>query len=318
MITLKNACAGYETSSGPIVAADDISLTIGGNQIVGIAGESGCGKSTLLKLIYGQIDDAVKLFSGTAEWHADDEQSVGPEKVRDLWWDQITYIPQAVNTMNPIIRIEDQLMDCMPDRIRKRGKETIRRDLVTFLEDLGLEETVFSMFPFQLSGGMMQRVLIGLAAFPEPKMILADEPTTALDVVVQKRILILLHKVQRRLGNALVFVSHDLGVHYQISDRIVICYAGKIVEDGPTTKIFSHPKHPYTRALIDALPRVNDTGNRSGLDGRPPSLVNPPKGCRFADRCPIAQDRCRSEQPEMSEMGDVKVACHFPLEAQDG
>jgi len=114
------------------------------------------------------------------------------------------------------------------------------------------------MYPFQLSGGMLQRVLIAMAAFPEPELILADEPTTALDVVVQKRILILLHRVQRRLGNGLVFVSHDLGVHYQISDRIVICYAGKIVEDGPTSEVFAHPKHPYTRALLDALPRVGD------------------------------------------------------------
>jgi len=121
--------------------------------------------------------------------------------------------------------------------------------------------------------------------------------------------------VQRRLKNALVFVSHDLGVHYQISDRIIICYAGKIVEDGSTGDVFAQPKHPYTRALIDALPRVDDTESRSGLDGRPPSLAEPLTGCRFAPRCPIAQDRCRQTSPETQTIGSIKVACHFPLEA---
>jgi len=160
MITLQDACAGYETPKGPVVAADQISLTIEGNQIVGIAGESGCGKSTLLKLIYGQIGDAVELFSGNAEWHGTGGEPVGPSDGRKLWWDQITYIPQAVNTLNPIMRIEDQLLDSMPERIMKRGKAAVRAELVEFFKDLGLEETVFQMFPFQLSGGMMQRVLI--------------------------------------------------------------------------------------------------------------------------------------------------------------
>jgi len=315
MITLNNVSAGYATKTGPVVAADDITLQIESNQIVGIAGESGCGKSTLLKLIYGQIGDGVKLFSGSAQWQFVSGETVGPDKIRELWWDKLTYIPQAVNTLNPVRRIEDQLMDSMPARIGHRGKIEIRAELVALFKDLGLEESVFSMFPFQLSGGMMQRVLIAMAAFCEPELILADEPTTALDVVVQKHTLILLHQVQRRLGNALVFVSHDLGVHYQISDRLVICYAGKIVEDGPTSEIFSHPKHPYTRALIDALPRVNDVERRNGLDGRPPNLLSPPQGCRFASRCAIAKEKCSSTMPNMRQIGSIAVACHYPLEA---
>jgi len=275
MITLQNASAGYTTPAGPVVAVDGIDLEIGKNQIVGIAGESGCGKSTLLKLIYGQLGQGLKLFSGNANWHvkpgesATDENTIGIGSVSNLWWDK-------------------------------------------------LDASVMKMFPFQLSGGMMQRVLIGLAAFPKPDLILADEPTTALDVVVQKRILILLHRVQRELGNALVLVSHDLGVHYQISDRLVICYAGKIVEDGPTRSTFETPRHPYTRALIDSLPRVNDTTKRVGLDGRPPSLLTPPTGCRFAARCSLATEQCRREEPLMQTVGETRVACHFPLGGFNG
>jgi len=318
MIVLENASAGYVTTSKPVVAADGINLTVGTNQIVGIAGESGCGKSTLLKLIYGQVGRGMELFSGTAKWKVGEDEYVGLDTVKSLWWDRITYIPQAVNTLNPVMKIEDQLMDCMPARLKNRGRAALRADLVAFFGNLGLDETVFSMFPFQLSGGMMQRVLISLAAFPQPDLILADEPTTALDVVVQKRILILLHQVQRKLGNALVFVSHDLGVHYQISDRIVICYAGKIVEDGPTTEIFARPRHPYTKALIDALPRVDDQDRRQGLHGRPPHLSAPPKGCRFAARCAFAQDKCRAEEPVSHNLGLTTAACHFPLEVSNG
>jgi len=324
MITLQNASAGYTTPAGPVVAVDGIDLEIGKNQIVGIAGESGCGKSTLLKLIYGQLGQGLKLFSGNANWHvkpgesATDENTIGIGSVSNLWWDKITYIPQAVNTLNPILRIEDQLIDSVPNRVRKSGKSVIRAEFIQLLEKLGLDASVMKMFPFQLSGGMMQRVLIGLAAFPKPDLILADEPTTALDVVVQKRILILLHRVQRELGNALVLVSHDLGVHYQISDRLVICYAGKIVEDGPTRSTFETPRHPYTRALIDSLPRVNDTTKRVGLDGRPPSLLTPPTGCRFAARCSLATEQCRREEPLMQTVGETRVACHFPLGGFNG
>lgn len=323
MITLENVSAGYRTAGGDVVAVDKVDLAIAKSEIVGIAGESGCGKSTLLKLIYGQLGNGLELFSGHASWQVADtatatKAEIGLSDVKSLWWDKITYVPQVVNALNPILRVRDQVMDSMPARLKQNGTAALQSDLTAFFKELGLSEDVFDMFPFQLSGGMIQRVLIGLAAFPRPDMILADEPTTALDVVVQKRILILLHRIQRSIGNALVFVSHDLGVHYQIADRLVICYAGKIVEDGPTDAIFEHPRHPYTRALIDALPRVNDTARRQGLEGRPPHLIDPPKGCRFAARCQFAQDKCRTVEPENQTFGSTSVACHFPLEPSDG
>ncbi len=167
-------------------------------------------------------------------------------------------------------------------------------------------------YPHQLSGGMRQRVLVAVAAFVNPRLILADEPTTALDVVVQKRILLMMVEIQRRLRNTLVLVSHDLGVHYQVTDRLAIAYAGKIVEFGPTARIFAAPSHPYTQALVAALPRIGEKRQRSGLEGRPPSLADPPAGCRFAARCPEAQDICRRVSPALEmRSADRPVACHF-------
>lgn len=323
MITLENVSAGYLTAAKPIVAVDDVTLTINDNEILGIAGESGCGKTTLLKFIYGQIGNGLKMFGGHAKWRSSSKDAAHPtfvdvDEVKSLWWDRITYIPQVVNILNPVLRIDEQVMDSIPPRLMKSGRGSVRLEITALFEKLGLSADVLSMYPYQLSGGMIQRVLIALAAFPKPSLILADEPTTALDVVVQKRILILLQGVQRELQNSLVFVSHDLGVHYQISDRIAICYAGKVVEVGPTKAIFEHPYHPYTRALIDALPRVNDSSRRQGLDGRPPSLASPPAGCRFAARCQFAQDICRNTEPAAQTIGQTTVACHFPLGSLNG
>lgn len=314
MITIDKAKAGYRTPRGPVLAVDGVSLEVRESEILGIAGESGCGKSTLLKLIYGQIDRGITLFGGDVRWRTGNDQgSVGPDKVRDLWWDQITYVPQVVNILNPVLRIESQIFDSMPKRLRTMGRDRLKRELVEFFAELGLPETVFRAYPHQLSGGMVQRVLVGLAAFSRPRMILADEPTTALDVVSQKKILLLLRSIQRAQQNALVIVSHDLGVHYQITDRIAVCYAGKIVEIGPTREVFESPRHPYTQALVDALPRLDDHTRRVGLAGRPPSLLDPPAACRFAARCDRKSEICTQVDPESLGIGDHEVACHHAL-----
>ncbi len=313
MIRLRDVRAGYRMRTGAtVVAVDGVSLDVGDNEILGIAGESGCGKTTLVKLIYGQIGNGLHLFDGVAEWQSDNG-TIGPDDVKSLWWDRITYIPQVLNTLNPVMRVEDQVLDSASSRKRRAASASRREELTKFFEHLGLPASVFRSYPHQLSGGMLQRVLIGMAAFPRPALILADEPTSALDVVVQKRILLLLHGIQREQNNALVLVSHDLGVHFQITDRLAIAYAGKIVEIGPTRELFAQPRHPYTAALVEALPRAGDHGRRKGLAGRPPNLWDPPDGCRFAARCPAATDRCRNEDPEPRNLGNMTVACHHPL-----
>lgn len=313
MINIESACAGYRTAAGDVVAVDGVSLRVNDNEILGVAGESGCGKSTLLRLMYGQVDSSMQLFSGSVAWRTGDgSESVGLEEVKRLWWDQITYVPQVVNILNPVQRIEHQILDSNPVRFDRSDSERTRRQLVEFFVHLGLDESVLKAYPHQLSGGMVQRVLVGLAAFMRPRMILADEPTTALDVVSQKRTLLLLHSIQREQRNSLVIVSHDLGVHYQITERLAVCYAGQVVELGPTRDLFDSPRHPYTRALIDSLPRIGDRAQRTGVPGRPPNLASPPGGCRFADRCPKATAMCRETMPEPRDIGGRSVACHHP------
>lgn len=316
MITLQNVRAGYQTASGFVAAVDGVSLTVQDAEILGIAGESGCGKSTLLKLLYGQLGGALKLESGTVEARFPDangrEQRHDIHQFRDLWWKQMSYVPQgSMSVMNPVTRIETQMIDGLPDALRQGSRQALRTELEQFLAELKLPPSVLSAYPHQLSGGMRQRLLIAMASFLRPRLVLADEPTTALDVVVQKNILLLLVSIQRKQRNALVLVSHDLGVHYQITDRIAIAYAGKIVEVGPTREVFERPRHPYTQALIDALPRVGSRTQRHGVDGRPPDLAKPPPGCRFAPRCARAQPSCTEVVPPMVEHTPGHAAACF-------
>ncbi len=185
-------------------------------------------------------------------------------------------------------------------------------EVAEYLKELNLSPDVLESYPFQLSGGMRQRAIIALATFMSPGVVLADEPTTALDVVVQKGILMMLMRLQKQLKNTLIIVSHDMGVHYQITDRMAIMYSGSVAELGKTEDIFNDPIHPYTKMLVDALPRVGEDVQRVGIAGRPPALKNPPPGCRFAPRCPHATDRCRSEVPKFREIRPGRfAACHL-------
>ena len=316
LIRLENVHAGYRIGGVQIEAVHGVSLTINDDEILGIAGESGCGKSTLIKLIYGQYGThaggALHLFSGSLTATVDGEDIPG-DRLHARWWDFISYIPQgSMSVLNPVLRIGDQALDAIPPRHRERGKTALRQELATFVQQIGLDADVLRAYPHQLSGGMRQRVLVAMAAFLNPRVMLADEPTTALDVIMQKRILMLVHELQRKMRNALVIVSHDLGVHYQLTHRIAIAYAAELVEIGPTAAVFAAPLHPYTAALVQALPRIGETLRREGLEGRPPALVAPPSGCRFHPRCPEAQSRCGVEAPVLEEKAPGRfAACHF-------
>lgn len=262
MISIDNVTVGYGTA-GFVTAVDGVSLTIGENEILGIAGESGSGKSTLMRAVYGDFSTGLRIKSGTIEGRFNDPDTGGvihapSSGFRDLWWDQISYIPQgSMSVLNPLMKIEKQVTDGLPRRERQSSRRQLRQRIASFLAGFGLEENVLDAYPHQLSGGMRQRVLVAIAAFVNPRLILADEPTTALDVVVQKKILLMMVEIQRRLRNTLVLVSHDLGVHYQITDRLVVMYKGRIVEAGRTADIFANPQHDYTKNLIASLPRLH-------------------------------------------------------------
>lgn len=316
MLKLTDLRAHYQTPRGIVKAVDGITLEIRENEILGIAGESGCGKSTLLKVLYGYIQPPLKIVSGQfeAEMKLNGKRLVlGPTEMRKHWWQYISYIPQgSMSVLNPVVRIENQFFDAVSKNHEIRDKKIIRERVAAYLKELELPVEVLKSYPHQLSGGMKQRVLVALGTFLHPQIVLADEPTTALDVVVQKGILMMLTEVQARMNNTLVIVSHDMGVHYQITNRMAIMYAGKLVELGPTEAIFNSPCHPYTQMLIQSLPRVGDQSLRTGIAGRPPSLIDPPAGCRFAARCTQVMDRCRHEEPAFMEIApDHFVACHL-------
>lgn len=307
MIRIRNYSAYYTTVQGTVKAVEDVSFDIHEGEIVGIAGESGCGKSTLMKGIYGNVEAPMYVAGGSIEMEVDDAgvtRVIPGAQFREYWWKYLSYIPQAsMSVMNPVVRIKSHFLDSLPeDALRERGKQVLLEEVAQYLQELDLPAHVLNMYPHQLSGGMRQRVIVALATFVQPKFILADEPTTALDVVIQRGILTMLVQLQKRLQNTFIMVSHDMGVHYQITDRMVIMYAGKVVEIAATPVIFDRPKHPYTELLINSLPRLGDDTERSGISGQPPSLLNPPSGCRFAARCPLADDRCRAVEPALIEV----------------
>ncbi len=327
MLKLRDVKAYYETPRAVVKAVDGVTLDVRENEILGIAGESGCGKSTLLRALYDSLEPPLKIVGGKVEAEMKDANgqtvTLGPGEIRKHWWTFISYIPQgSMSVLNPVVRIEKQFFDAISRKHRLTNKREIRERIGSFLKELQLPVEVLNSYPHQLSGGMRQRVLVALGTFLHPQIVLADEPTTALDVVIQKGILLMLAQVQERMKNSLVIVSHDIGVHYQITHRIAIMYNGKIVEIGPTEPAFAKPLHPYTEMLIQSLPHVGDHKHREGIVGRPPSLIDPPPGCRFAPRCPFVMDICREEMPSLLEVeADHFVACYLhrePFRARKG
>jgi peptide/nickel transport system ATP-binding protein len=311
MIKLDNIVATYTTQRGQVNAVDGVTLQIPDSTIVGIAGESGCGKSTLMKVIYGDIGFPLSLASGMVDYgfENDSKEPVTTENIQREWFKRISYIPQSsMSSLNPVIRIREQFVDF--PATSKHKKETLER-VREFVQKLGLPPESIDAYPHQLSGGMRQRIMVAMATFLQPDVILADEPTTALDVVVQKSILLLLMQLQKEMKNTIIFVSHDMGVHYQLTDRMMIMYAGKAVEYARTEEIFKEPLHPYTLMLTSSLPTIGDDRARQGLPGRPPSLWDPPQGCRFAPRCPLATELCRTTEPLLTEHRPGRLsACH--------
>lgn len=317
MLKIENLSASYKTIDGNVHVVKDVNFDINDNEIFGIAGESGCGKSTLLKTLYDIIEFPLEIDKGRVVLSGEKNGkpfSFESGNIRKSWWNHISYVPQAAQSvLNPIVKLKNQFLDSIPEEDRKNEtkQQTLER-VGKYLEELGLSRDVLEAYPFQLSGGMRQRAIIALATFMSPSVVLADEPTTALDVVVQRGILMMLTRLQKNLKNTLVIVSHDMGVHYQITDRMGIMYSGSFVELGKTEDIFNNPIHPYTRMLIGALPRVGDKSQKVGIAGRPPSLKNPPPGCRFADRCPQATELCRKDVPAFREIKPGRfAACHY-------
>ena len=294
-------------------AVDDISLAVKRNEIYGLAGESSSGKTTFIKTIAAAIRPPLEVVGGSIKYGFLDRDiyELSPQALAAIRWKHLSYITQgSMNVLNPIRRVRQSFID-FGFRHVGRSKNEFFKMVDSHLARLHLEPAVLRAYPHELSGGMRQRVAIALATICRPEFIIADEPTTALDVVVQKSVLRMIREAQQELGSSMIFVTHDLTVHANIADRLGVMYAGRLVEEAPTTKIFHHPMHPYTAHLVASLPRIGDATPRKALSGAPPSLADPPKGCRFHPRCPLAMDICREVHPALTTLtANHRVACY--------
>lgn len=306
-----------------VKAVNEVDLTIYENEIYGIAGESGCGKTTLLKALFNDFVPPLRLISGKIyyriNWEEEEDVSkMSPEEMRRLRMEYISYIPQgSMSALNPVLKLKETYEDFIGSHLGDQSREEIFELAYKQILVLGLPKNILELYPHQLSGGMRQRVTIALASLLRPRIMIGDEPTTALDVVVQRGVIQMLRTIQENFKNTIILVTHDMGVHANIADRIGIMYAGKIVEEGTTEQIFGNPLHPYTQFLINSLPKFGDKDVRHSVPGSPPSLADLPAGCPFHPRCPHALEICTQQMPEFSHPDENhKVACWLHSAAQ--
>jgi peptide/nickel transport system ATP-binding protein len=318
VLDVANLRAYYQTRhfgvSREVRAVDGVSLHVDRSEIYGLAGESSCGKSTLVKTIVRAIRPPLTVVEGSVRFDVGgrkcDIYGLDQAKLAGIRWRHLSYILQgSMNVLNPVRRVRHSFVDFAFRHIGKPMPQFMRL-VEDHLARLRLAPEILDSYPHELSGGMRQRVTIALASVCQPDFIVADEPTTALDVVVQKDVLGLLREVQRQIGSSMILVTHDIGVHANVTDRMGVMYAGRLVEEGRTVEVILKPRHPYTAQLVTSLPRMGDAEPKQGLEGAPPNLAAPPPGCRFNPRCPLAMETCRREQPPMVDVAaGHRVAC---------
>jgi peptide/nickel transport system ATP-binding protein len=325
LLNVKNLCAYYQTEqygiSRNVRAVDGVSFELFPNEIYGVAGESSCGKTTLIKVISGNVKPPLKVISGSVEYqfgsYEVDMLHISKEELRSaVRWKEISYVMQgSMSVLNPVRKIIKTFEDIIDTHDPLTDKKKFLELARAHVNRLGLPTEVLNSYPHQLSGGMRQRVAIVLATVFEPSLIIADEPTTALDVVVQRGVLQMIKNIQAESSNTVLLVTHDMAVHANVADRVMIMYAGRIAEEAPTEIIFNAPLHPYTQHLIHSLPMIGERSDKASLRGSPPNLANPPSGCRFHERCPEVMEICLTEVPEMVSVRDRhRVACHLVKE----
>ena len=306
----------YGTPGKPVRAVDGVSLEIGEGEVVGLVGESGCGKSTLGRGILGLLPDGARA-DGEVIYAGRNLVGLSPKEARRLRGPELGLIFQEPMTrLNPLLRISDHFRETLEQHEPSLTAAEIRRRSLETLGRMGIPPTRFRQYPHEFSGGMRQRIMIALALVLRPKLLVADEPTTSLDVIVEGQILGLLADLKNNFGTALLLITHNLGIVAESSDRMAVMYAGRIAEEGPVREVFADPAHPYTRELLRSTISLDTTALHS-IPGAPPNLIDPPAGCRFHPRCPNAMAVCNEREPVEQHPGPgQRVFCwlHGPSE----
>ena len=314
----------FRTARGTVRAVDGVSLRLERGKTLGIVGESGSGKSVLSRSIMGLLPKHNVVRDGSIRFEGRELVGLPPGDLQDYWGTQMSMVFQdPMTSLNPVMRVGSQITESLRLHLDV-SKDYANETAEALLTSVGIPEPARRLkeYPHQLSGGMRQRVMIAIALACGPKLLFADEPTTALDVTVQAQILDLLQQQQQERFMAMILVTHDLGVVAGRTDDIAVMYAGKVVEQAPTRTLFTGMRHPYTEALLKSIPKLADPSHTRllAIPGRPPDLVSPPVGCKFAARCPMAQPRCREEEPSLVESGAPghSFACFYPVGTPEG
>ena len=323
LLEVKDLKTSFRTDDGLVKAVDGVSFSVEKGKTLGIVGESGCGKSVTCLTIMGLNPKRSTITSGEALFNGDDLLRMSPDRLRQIRGDDIAMIFQdPMTSLNPVHSIGRALVEAVQLH-RDVSKTVAKRRALELLKAVGIPkaEQRIDDYPHQFSGGMRQRVMIAMALINDPDLLIADEPTTALDVTTQAQILQLMTRLQEDFGSAIVMITHDLGVVAEIADEVLVMYAARVVEQGGVDEIFRRPHHPYTWGLLGSLPRLDaDTDRLTQIPGQPPSLLNPPRGCRFNARCPYVMDICRTTEPELAALSDEPShvqRCHLDEATKD-
>ena len=305
----------YTTDRGTALALNGVNLTVPPSENLGLVGESGCGKSTFLKAVMGVLPENADILTGKVVLEGEDMITATPERQRERRWKDMSMITQsALNALDPVHRVGDQIIDAIRSHENTSRREAVRR-VKDLFELVGVDPKRFREYPHQFSGGMRQRAIIAMALVLSPSVVLADEPTTSLDVIVQDQIFRRIRALQDQFGFSILLVTHDLALVIENCERIAVMYGGVIVEEGPTAQVVNSPFHPYTLGLKNALPDLSSDIEPIAIPGSPPDLVDPPAGCLFAPRCPFASDICHRNAPTMHQHNSGpgsghRSACH--------
>jgi len=321
VLAVQDLTMHYKTRQGWVAAVDDISFDLRRGESLGLVGESGCGKTSIAVSLMRLLPDNARVLSGQIWLDQEELLSLSADEMLHVRWKGIAMVFQAaMNSLDPVYRVGEQIVEALQAHFPTMRVAQARERVAELFRLVGLDPRLMDRYPHEFSGGMRQRAVIAMALSCQPAVIIADEPTTALDVIVQDRILKELRAIQKQLDMGMIYISHDIAVIAEVSDRIAVMYAGRMAELAAGESIFHHPLHPYTSALMGAFPSIKGPKRElTTLPGEPPDLLHPPAGCRFHPRCPRATGVCQEQRPPLEErMPGHAVACWHPLEVRNG